>query len=92
MDKLFDNLVPYRYKYNTKKDGLETKLETFGVMAQDIRKGIEDSGFNPDNYSIVQKDKDGYYYVDYNQLIPVLIKEIKTLQKKVHTIEQSMKV
>jgi hypothetical protein len=88
MDKLFENLVPYSYKYNEEVQGLETDLCSFGVMAQDIRKGIEESGHDPDNYSIVRSDKEGYFYVDYNQLIPILIKEIKILQTRVDKLEK----
>lgn len=87
MDKLFEHLIPYTYKYNNKIDGLETEKETFGVLAQDIRKGIEASGYDADNYSIVKMNNTGYYSVDYVQLIPILIKEIKILQQKIQTLE-----
>jgi hypothetical protein len=88
MDKLFDALRPAMYKYNDKISSLETEKITFGVMAQDIRRGIENSGYDPDNYSIVKMNDTGYYSVDYVQLIPILIKEIQILDKKVQELEK----
>lgn len=87
MSKIFDELKPAIYKYNDKLDGLESKKFTFGVMAQDIIKGIKKSGKNPDNYSIVKMNENGYYSVDYIQLIPILIKEIQELKEKIIILE-----
>lgn len=87
MNKLFENLKPCTYQYNDKVQGLETEKITIGVIAQDIRKGIEESGENPDDYSIVQKQDTGYFAVDYIQLIPVLIKEINTLKDRLEILE-----
>jgi len=89
MKKLFENLKPCMYKYNDKLPGLEQEKFTMGVMAQDIRKGIEESGHNPDNFTVVQKQESGYYAVDYVQLIPILISKIKELENIINTIKDN---
>jgi len=92
MKKLFEYLKPCMYKYNKKKPGLDTDNFTMGIMAQDIRMGIEASGYNPDNFTIVRKDNDGYYSVDYVQLIPVLISKIKELEEEINQIKKEKNV
>lgn len=87
MKKLFKNLKPAIFKYNNRVRNLETEKFTMGVMAQDIRKGLEESGFNPDEFTIVQKDNTGYYSVDYIQLIPVLISEINSLKQDINKLK-----
>lgn len=88
MKKIFEHLKPCMYKYNNKLPNLETEKFTMGVMAQDIRMGIEASGHNPDDFTIVQKIKDDYYGVDYVQLIPVLISKIKELEQEIHKLQK----
>ena len=94
-DKLFKNLKPaiYNYKKNTLKS-LDTEKRFFGVMAQDIRAGLEKEGFNPDDFSIVQTheansefDKQ-HYSVDYVQLIPILIHKIKEMQEEIENLKK----
>ena len=80
------------YKYNDKISGLETNKFTMGIMAQDIRMGIEASGYNPDNFTVVQQDNTGYYQVDYVQLIPVLISKINELEEQVNQLKKEKNV
>jgi hypothetical protein len=84
---LFDNLKPAIFKYNDKLDITKDNKYQIGVMAQDIREGLEKSGKNPDDFSIVKKEDNGYYSVDYIQLIPILISEIQKLEKRVKELE-----
>jgi len=90
MKKLFEYLKPCFYKYNDRIPNLETDKYTMGIMAQDIRMGIEASGFNPDEFSIVQKDDTGYYHVKYVQLIPVLVAKIKELEEEINQIKKDI--
>lgn len=60
-------------------------------MAQDIRKGLEESGYEPDDYSIVKMNNTGYYSVDYIQLIPILISEINYLKKEIKALKIQIK-
>jgi len=89
MDKLFDALKPYRYKYNNKVKGLDTVKYSMGIMAQDIRQGIIDSGEDPDDFNIVQMNNTGFYSVDYIQLIPILVKEIQDLKQEIKELKQN---
>jgi uncharacterized protein YqfB (UPF0267 family) len=77
------------YNYNGKIDGLETKKTTIGVVAQDIREGISESGYNPDDFTIVKLNDNGFYSVDYVQLIPVLIDKINELEARLEKLEDT---
>ncbi|MCK5767292.1 MAG: hypothetical protein KAH35_02815 [Candidatus Atribacteria bacterium] len=88
-DKLFKVLKPVVFNYKKDKiEGLDTDKKFIGVMAQDIRKGLVVEGFDPDEFSIVQTDENGYYTVDYVQLIPILIDRIKKLEDEVKNIKR----
>ena len=89
LNALFENLNPavYRYTDNAKLK-LSSAKKQIGIIAQDIRKGISQSGENPDEYSIVEKrNGDEFYSVEYTQLIPVLISKIKELEKRIEFLE-----
>lgn len=92
MKELFKHLKPCMYKYNDKISGLETNKFTMGIMAQDIRMGIEASGYNPDNFTVVNMGREGYYQVDYVQLIPVLISKINELEEQVNQLKKEKNV
>ena len=85
--ELFKNLKPAIFKYNPKFDITKDNKYQIGLMAQDIREGLEKSGKNPDDFSIVKKENNGYYSVDYIQLIPILVSEIKELEKRLSILE-----
>jgi len=84
LNKLFKSLRPasFRYKFD------DTKIY-FGVMAQDIEEGLINEGWDPESFSILQKDENGFFKVDYIQLIPVLIAKIKELENRLEMIEKS---
>lgn len=72
-------LKPAQYKYTKKGDG---ERFTLGVMAQDINK------FYPiEDYNILQKDEDGYFMVDYVQLIAPMLKAIQELSDEVEKLK-----
>ena len=81
MLNIFDKLKPcsWKWKHNGKK--------SFGFIAQDLLEI-----FPEDEYDIVEKDKNGIYTVKYNQIIPFLVKKIKSqdeeLLKLKNTIER----
>lgn len=88
-EKMFSRLKPAVFNYKKDKiDTLDTDRKFIGVMAQDIRDGLRDEGFNPDEFSIVNMDETGYYSVDYVQLIPILISRIKKLEKDVQSLKE----
>lgn len=89
-DKFFARLKPAMFNYKKEEyiPELDTEKTFFGVMAQDIRQGLIDEDLDPDDFSIVTMQPTGYYAVDYDQLIPILISKIKTLETRVKTLEE----
>ena len=80
LDKI-NKLKPSEYSYNDPSKGNTEKL-SMGVMAQDIN---EIWPF--EKYSILNKDFQGIYSVDYYQLIAPMIKSIQELSKKIEEID-----
>jgi len=90
-EKLFKALKPCMFNYKVDKiDALDTEKTFLGIMAQDIRTGLEAEGLDPDKFSVVQKQETGYYAVDYVQLIPVLVSKIKSLEDKITALEEKV--
>lgn len=58
---------------------------TFGIVAQDLLEL-----FDEETYNIVAKGEDGYYKVDYQQLIPMLIKCIQEQQERIELLEKKL--
>lgn len=77
-------LKPAEFRY---KEGFgNTDKITLGVMAQDIEK-IYPYG----DYSILTKDENGLYMVEYTQLIAPLIKAIQELSDEIDKIKEHNK-
>jgi|TARA_Y100001938_G_C7778731_1_gene276874 hypothetical protein len=80
-----NKLKPAEFSYNNPNDGDITKL-TMGVMAQDVNKV-----WPYEKYSILQKDLNGYFSVDYSQFIAPMLKAIQELNDKVENLELQLK-
>ena len=79
--EVIKKLKPAKYKYKDVTKG-DTARFTLGLMAQDIGE------FYPlEEYSILNKDKDGYLMVDYAQLIAPLIIAIQELSDEVEELK-----
>ncbi len=76
-----NELRPAKYKYKDKSKG-DTERFTLGVMAQDI-----DKIYPLNEYSILNKDDQGYMMVDYVQLIGPMIKAIQELEDEVKRLK-----
>ena len=74
-------LNPAEFKY--KKGYGETSRITLGIMAQDI-----DKIYPYEDYSILTLDENGYYMVEYTQLIAPLIKAIQELSEEIDKIKE----
>lgn len=92
--ELFDRLQPVQYQM---KEGDE-KLH-FGLIAQDVISAAEESGFDPDNLDLIQKEelaepdpngKKEVFGLVYNDLIAMLIHEVQKLKKKVNDLEDQI--
>ena len=82
--KKISRLKPAEYSYTDSSKG-ETKRLTMGIMAQDI-----DTIWPYEKYSILHKDHQGYYAVDYIQLISPIIKAIQELSDKVDKLQEQI--
>lgn len=71
-------VIEFRYNNKVTTD----KRKRFGCIAQELAEI-----FDPEIYSIVTMEDDGYYCVDYVQLVPLLIKHIQTLETRIEKLE-----
>ena len=82
--KKIGRLRPAEYVYNDPSKGDTEKL-SMGIMAQDIN---EIWPF--EKYSILNKDFQGMYSVEYHQLIAPMVKAIQELSTKVKELEEKL--
>ena len=77
-------LRPAEYSYNDPSKGDTEKL-SMGIMAQDINEV-----WPFEKYSILHKDFQGMYSVEYYQLIAPMVKAIQELSAKVEKLEEKL--
>jgi hypothetical protein len=77
-------LRPAEYSYNDPSKGDTEKL-SMGIMAQDINEV-----WPFEKYSILHKDFQGMYSVEYYQLIAPMVKAIQELSAKVEELEEKL--
>tara|TARA_R110000803_G_scaffold169679_1_gene232702 strand:+ start:1398 stop:1667 length:270 start_codon:yes stop_codon:yes gene_type:complete len=82
--KKIGRLKPAEYSYTTSSKG-ETERLTMGIMAQEI-----DKIWPYKKYSILHKDSQGFYSVEYHQLIAPMIKAIQELSNKVDKLQKQI--
>jgi hypothetical protein len=79
------NIRPAQFKYNDERYGDTDKI-TLGVMAQDIEKI-----YPGEDYTVLHRDENGYYMVEYTQLIAPMIKAIQELAEEVEKLKEITK-
>ena len=82
--KKIGRLKPAEYSYTNPSSG-ETERLSMGVMAQDV-----DKIWPYEEYSILIKDMQGNFAVDYSQLIAPMIKSIQELSAKVDELQKQL--
>ena len=82
--KNIGRLKPAEYSYNNPSVG-DTKRLSMGIMAQDI-----DKVWPYEKYSILNKDTNNNYSVEYHQLIAPMVKAIQELCTKVEELEKKL--
>lgn len=82
--KKIGRLKPAEYSYTNPSSG-ETERLSMGVMAQDV-----DKIWPYEEYSILIKDMQGNFAVDYSQLIAPMIKAIHELSAKVDDLQKQL--
>src|SRR5699024_6549999 len=70
---------------------LDKEPKQFGVIAQQLNTVLEKHGEDPQESNILTKGEDGYYGVQYSQLITTTIKAIQDLNKKVSEENEALK-
>lgn len=87
--ELINKIKPCTFQYKQKaEDGLvdDNNLIHFGVIAQDLNELLSENEF-----ALVQKTQNGFYAVNYIELIGPMIKAIQELSKKVEELENDTK-
>jgi hypothetical protein len=82
--KKIGRLKPAEYSYTDPSKG-ETERLSMGIMAQDI-----DKIWPYEKYSILAKDMQDNFAVDYSQLIAPMIKSIQELSAKVDELQKQL--
>lgn len=82
--KKIGRLKPAEYSYTNPSSG-ETERLSMGIMAQDINEV-----WPYEKYSILQKDLQGFYAVEYHQLIAPMVKAIQELSDKVDKLQEQI--
>ena len=80
--EIVKGIKPCQYRYKNGDDKLH-----LGVIAQDVIKY-----FPVETHSIVKVDSDGFYSVDYSQLVPILLKQVQELTDRVSELENKNKM
>ena len=75
-------LKPCIFKYKNSSDN----RKHIGFIAQDILKLL------PENeYAVIMRDENGFYMINYNELIAPLVKAVQELNIKVQELEEQLK-
>lgn len=82
--EVIKELKPAKFKYNRKIEGLDDYRFHMGFIAQDLAKI-----FPMNEYGVVG-EKDGFLYVNYHELIPILTMAIKEQQEKIEELEKKI--
>ncbi|MDE7242781.1 MAG: gp58-like family protein [Oscillospiraceae bacterium] len=87
-DPFFDALRPAAY---TVRETQDVKVN-LGLGAQDVEKALLDTGLSPDDFAglVLPESKDGFYALRYEQLLPLCIRQIQQLKKRVSVLEKEV--
>ena len=83
--KKIGRLKPAEYSYTDPSKG-ETERLSMGIMAQDLNEV-----WPYEKYSVLQKDIQGNYSVEYYQLIAPIVKAVQELSNKVDELQEQIK-
>ena len=77
-DGVLEKLKPAVYNWKNDDSG----KKSIGFIAQDLLEI-----FPEDEYDVVVKQPNGFYAVNYHEIIPILTKEIQKLKKEVEELK-----
>ena len=59
----------------------------FGVIAQDVRKQVDDVGLDKNHLKLTNEDEQGYYEIDYKEYIPMLMRIVQLQQAEIDELK-----
>jgi len=72
----------------------EGKRKHFGLIAQDVKKALNDSGYPASEYSLWSsddlEDEDSLQWISYEEIIPHLVKTVQELSAKIEELESKL--
>lgn len=83
--KLINLLKPVTYKFKKKLD--KTGKRHIGFYAQDLIENMKTVGLDPDEYGLVEMGTNGYYSINYTELIPLLVANIQEMNHRIEVLE-----
>ena len=92
--QFINKLYPVSYYKMSKGEYLENgstdspNVYEFGLIAQDVKKILND--FGADNDLLVTEDIDGYHGMDYTQLLMPLIKSVQELSDEIDRLKKEI--
>ncbi len=84
---MLDNMEPARFIFNQCDDD----SYSFGYIAQDVKVAAINAGLSDHESKFVHADEDGYMWVDYTELIPLLHLKIKQQEARISELEKQVK-
>ena len=89
--ELIMSLKPFEYKWNEGQKHFYSKGKCFGLGAQEVSKLMDDIGYDPKEYRVVEETPDGYLAICYTELIPHLIYVAQKQQKEIEELKGVIK-
>lgn len=83
-DEFFCKIKPVTFKFNS-----DEKF-SIGFIAQEIEEALADSGIDPDQFNIIEKDERGYYSMCYSQISVLNTHMIQLAYKKIQELEKKL--
>lgn len=83
--QIADKLNPKTFKYND--DLSKTNL---GFIAQDLQAVIDELGIDGESFAPLSKSDDGYFGINYIQLIPILWAKVQKQDKKIQELSEEI--
>ena len=59
----------------------------FGVIAQDVRKQLDELGIDKTRIKLTNEDEQGYFEIDYKEYIPMLMRMIQIQQEEINKLK-----
>ena len=85
-DEFFCKIKPVTFKFNS-----DEKF-SIGFIAQEIEDALADSGIDPDQFNIIEKDERGYYSMCYSQISVLNTHMIQLANKKIQELEEKLEL